>query len=173
MWYWINSPNSPNRQRSDDTPVEVNAVIFKPAAPTFPDIDGPFLNCDSLYGPDYAIRVQVPDLSGPPYNLGIGDVVTLHWVALAGTAGETPIDGAEKDEPVTLDDTTWPVTGFIWLVRPYATHLLPTYDPFGPGGSEGRGRITYSYVVDGETITSEESEARVTMFLGHGSCPIP
>ncbi|WLH43751.1 hypothetical protein [Pseudomonas beijingensis] len=174
VWYWINSPNSPNRQRSDDTLVEVNAVIFKPPAPTFPDKKGQFLNCDSLDGPDYAIRVQVPDLSGPPYNLTAGDEVTLHWVALAGTAGETPIDGAEKDETVILDDTTWPVTGFIWRVQPYRTHLLPTYDPDGPGGSEGRGRITYSYVVDGgETITSEESEARVTMFLGNGSCPLP
>lgn len=173
VWYWINSPDSPNRQRSDDTLVEVNAVIFKPPAPTFPDIKGRFLNCDSLDGSDYAIRVQVPDLSGPPYNLGNGDDVTLHWVALAGTAGETPISGAEKHPTVTLDDTTWPVTGFIWRIEPYATHLLPTYDPTGPGGSEGRGRITYSYVVDGETITSEQTEARVTMFTGTGSCPVP
>lgn len=174
VYYSIHAPDSPNKQDCETIHVNVDVVTLVPDAPVFEGTNpsNGWLTCVSLYAdpanPDSrepAVRVRVPDLS---QHLVVGDTVTVTWTALPGRTGETPI--AEKTQDIVLDATT--VKGFLWLVEPYATYILPTYDPDGAGNT-GRGRIKYEFIKAGETITSDTTETVVAMYNAGGSCPIP
>lgn len=78
---------------------------------------------------------------------------------------------AEFIAPVTL--TVQTAKGFAWRVEPYATYILPTYDPPPGAGAAGHAVTTYSYLKNGETILSHPAEAVVAMFDAAGSCPLP
>lgn len=179
VWYEVGAVDAANRQKSPRTMVKANAVTPQPAKPVYQGLyNNQFLNCDSLYvdpstpgALEPAIRVEVPDLSQAPYFLKDGDQVTLSWVLIGGYVGETPIADSELDQPVTLG-ATYPVTGFIWYVQPYAKHILPAYDPGGTG-QDSRGRAHYSFEFQGETVISAKAEAYVAMHTGTGTCPIP
>lgn len=176
--YRIAGPGSDNQQHSPDTPVNASPIPAPPA-PAFQGLYGDqLLNCDSLYEDpaqphplEPAIRVEIPDLSQAPYSLKEGDTLTLHWIALAGIAGETFLDVTDLHEPVTLD-AAHPPTGFVWRVQPYDTHVLPTYDPDNPGNRVGRGRATYAFEQAGKPVVSLQAQALVAMSASNGSCPI-
>jgi hypothetical protein len=169
--YEIHAPGSENTQHSDFTFVNVHSITIRPDEATFLGLSSTnYLICDSLYAdpvltaPDEpGIRVQIPDLS---QYLKAGDTVTLNWIALQGRDGETPISGTEKEVVKTLDATT--LEGFVWLVEPYHIHILPTYN--GEDDNVGRARVTYSFELNGETVTSKVAEKRVAMFDGNGIC---
>ena len=173
--YRIHAADSENAQHSPATLVSVSAIVIIPDAPTFDGLSpGGWLNCNSLFKDpanpapgEPGVRVSIPDLSK---YLVAGDTVTLHWIASTDEGGEDVIPGTEKIEAITLDDTR-PAEGFTWLVTPYDIHILPTYDPAGHGRS-GFGRIKYSFILQGETITSLQTTARVGMYDASGSCPI-
>jgi hypothetical protein len=176
VYYSIHAPGSENEQHCTTIYVDVDVVTLVPEAPVFEGTNpaNGWLTCVSLYAdpanPDPlepAVRVRVPDLS---QHLVPPATVTVTWTALSGRTGETPIPGAEKTEDIVLDATT--VKGFLWLVQPYTTYILPTYDPAGAGNT-GRGRIKYEFIKAGETITSDTTEAVVAMYNAGGSCPIP
>ncbi|RMU44493.1 hypothetical protein ALP28_04011 [Pseudomonas savastanoi pv. nerii] len=173
--YSIRAADSENTQQSPDTRVGVNAVVIIPDAPVFEGTStSGWLNCNSLYknpanpsSGEPGVRVVVPDLSN---YLAAGDTVTLYWNAFPSAPDDTPISGTEKTEDIVLG-VDYPVTGFTWLVTPYATHILPTYDPSGHG-TNGRGKIKYSFILKGSTVTSLETTAKVGMYDANGSCPI-
>lgn len=172
------SEDASNEQHSTDTKVNADAVTLKAPDPAFEGLfNNKYLNCNSLSDPanpsplDPAVRVRVPDLANSPFALKVGDKISMKWVLLSGVTGETPIDTAELVEEITLNDSNYPPTGFIWRVQPYATHLLPAYDP-GGAGADGRGRASYSFIFNTERIFSVEKEAVVSMHTGVGSCPI-
>ncbi|RMQ38188.1 hypothetical protein ALP86_01681 [Pseudomonas amygdali pv. mori] len=174
--YSIRAADSENTQQSPDTPVNVSAVVITPDAPEFQGTSpGGWLNCTSLYkdpanpsSGEPGVRVVVPDLSN---YLAAGDTVTLYWNAFpSDPQDDTPISGVEKTEHIVLGDD-YPVTGFTWLVTPYETHLLPTYDLAGHG-INARGKIKYSFSLKGSTITSLETTAEVGMYDANGACPI-
>jgi hypothetical protein len=165
--YRISAPDSPNEQHSPMTSVNVTAVVITPPAPQFLKLSANgLLNCSSLDGEDHAVLVQVPDLSA---YLVAGDEVTVTWTPLAGMSGEDLLDEAIKEESISLDADT--VTGFVWRVQPYETHILPTYDPEGAGNA-GRARIKYSFTYKGELATSVTEERIVAMFTAGSSCPL-
>ena len=57
-------------------------------------------------------------------------------------------------------------------VQPYETHVLPTYDPNGPGTNTGRARIHYVFTYRGEEIRSARDERIVTMWGPQGGCSL-
>lgn len=173
MHYRIGSPGSRNEQQSPDRVVNANAVVVRPDAATFRDINGAgWLTCASLDGVDHAVVVVVPDLSK---WLSPADNVNMKWWALPGRTGDPlPITGTTFEEPVALTDAAgaFPVTGFEWRVTPPETYVLPTY--VDETNKDGRGRVTYSFTHKTETITSKVLEANVGMHEATqpGTCPI-
>ncbi|WP_166367092.1 hypothetical protein [Pseudomonas akapageensis] len=172
--YRISSPMVPNKWHSRNRDVIADAVTLRPDAPDFlgrnPNSPN-WLTCVSLYDDvnpdplDPAIRVRIPDLSA---HLQDGDTVTLHWRAVQGFTGEDPVVGVELDEPITLGGNT-PATGFVWRIQPYDQHILPIA---GGARENGRGRVTYSFVRNGETITSKQVEEVVSMHQPSGACDL-
>ncbi|MBD8576003.1 hypothetical protein IFR09_25980 [Pseudomonas syringae] len=173
--YRIHAPGSENYQSSPMTLVNVDAITVVPEKPAFEGLhNNSIINCDSLYADpanpatgEPAVRVKVPDLSR--YQLQDGDKVTLMWRAVEGFIGEVEVPGTAKSTEITLGGAT-PVTGFVWLVQPYETHLLPVYSEV----KYGRGRASYSFIASdsGEELTSEVAEATVALFVPGGACPI-
>ncbi|WP_077046912.1 hypothetical protein [Pseudomonas sp. KK4] len=173
MHYRIGGPDTPNEQQSPPRDVIANAVVLRPDAATFRDVNGAgWLTCKSLDGPDNAIVVLVPDLSE---WLAAGDTVDMKWWALPGRTGEpAPITDTPLDETITLTDAAgaYPVTGFEWRVQPYDKHVLPTY--VDENDKDGRGRVTYGFKFKGVDVTSKTLQANVGMHESTtpGSCPI-
>lgn len=167
-----------NEQHSPNTEVNVNAVIpVGPAAAFLGEVPGPggvkFLNCQSLYdipphADDPAIRVQVPDLSGPPFNLAAGAILSMSW-RVAGYPGGNPIPSVNFDDDITLD-VDHPATGFVWRVTPYADYIAPIYTE---GPQDGTATVTYTFEFNSETVSSIPVEGNVAMHTGVGPCPIP
>ncbi len=175
VFYRIGRDGSNNWQHSPTAYVNVEAIVLTPEAPQFLGLSPiGWLSCVSLYDRetpselDPAVRVQVPDLS---QYLKDGDQLTLTWTPWNRMAGGEVIEEAIKTEVVTLGGAT-PVTGFVWRVRPYETHILPTYNPEG-GSLDGRAQVVYAFELEGETVTSLPVETIVSMHSAGGSCAIP
>jgi hypothetical protein len=172
MYYTIGDPDvTPNRQRSEITLVNVDdAIVLKPDAPTFPHINGRWLICDSLQLPDYAIVVEVPDLSR---WLNIGDTVDMSWQLFEGRTGTTPITDTLFEDSINLTSSAgaYPVTGFQWRVQPYADYIAPAYNP--PNHNDATTKVTYSFTLGVKTVTSETATAWLGMYLGDGGCAVP
>jgi hypothetical protein len=142
MYYTINGPAGNNPQHSESTPVVVNVLTVHFDPVSFPDIydDGAgnrTLSCLSLYSEDYdnpaakfGFRVQVP---GSP-NLKAGDSIISQWLGYEfdGSTEITPTRFTHTKTGLTEDEAK---NGFIFLVEPYATHILPI--------SQGYAEVTY------------------------------
>jgi hypothetical protein len=172
--YGIWDKDLTNEQRSPATSVEVDAVIIVAPQPAFEGLSPRgSLNCDSLLDPsnptaEASFRVSVPDLTS--FGLKAGEKVTMVWTPYQEETGGTPIPNATLKATIELG-TEYPVTGFVWHVKPYKDHILPIYVL---NVQYGRGEVNYSFeLANGETVDSEPLSAKVTLGLGGGSsCPI-
>jgi hypothetical protein len=165
--YRISVPGSPNEQHSKDTLVTAKAVVHTPPAPSFLRVSsGGWLNCDSLDPDDHWIDVQVPDVSK---YAAAGDKITLTWKPFWHRVDQVLLEDAILVEEVELDAAM--VTGFVWHITPYATHILPIYDA-DDSNHDGVGRVHYTLQFEGETITSLEVQAWVGMWDSAGSCDV-
>jgi hypothetical protein len=175
--YRITRDGVPNASVSPSTDVTVTAIVLVPDAPEFlgGNTEAPvgWLTCRSLYDPDddsgaaAAIRVQVPDLAA--YGLVTGAKVTMHWTAVHGFTGETPIPDIDKVEEITL--TAESLNGFVWRVEPYDTHILPIPN-FNAALKDGRARVWYTFELDGTTYTSGTEERIISMHQLGAACPL-
>jgi hypothetical protein len=172
MYYTIgDSMVTPNRQKSVEREVNVNdAIVLKPDAPTFPHIAGSWLICDSLQPPESAIVVKVGDLSK---WLQAGDKVRMSWQLFEGRAGTTPVPDTLLEPEITLggDGDEYPVTGFEWRVEPYTDYIAPAYNP--PAHNDANTIVTYSFTLNGKTVTSKPATAWLGMYLGDTGCQVP
>lgn len=175
--YIVERPGVPNRAKSTATIVNVEAIVLRPDAPEFlggntGDPVG-WLTCNALYDDvnpnplDPSIRVLVKGLRG--YGLKAGDTVTFHWYAVHGFTGEEKIDDTAFDDPVELKEAD--LDEFVWRVQPYADYILPIFD-YNATLHEGRGRVTYSFDLNGKSIESKQAEQIVSMHDAVGSCPL-
>ncbi|MBX8512953.1 hypothetical protein K5D34_25010 [Pseudomonas cichorii] len=132
MYYAINSAGGNNPQKSLSTPVEVSVLVTAFDPVSFPDIyedenGNKTLSCASLYSEDYddpaakfGFRVKVP----ADRDLNPGDVVTAVWQGYEFD-GSTSIPATRftyTHTPLTPEEVS---NGFIFLVEPYADHILP------------------------------------------------
>jgi hypothetical protein len=149
-----------NELHSRNTTVNVDAI--SPVAPPTPKFQGlapgpggnEFLNCSSLvstppHADDPAVRVEVPALNTPPFNLPDGTRIQMSW-RVTKPDGTTPIDSVDFDEEIELG-TDYAAAGFVWRIKPYADYIEPIYIE---GPQDGRARVTYSFEFEGETVSS-------------------
>ncbi|WP_145130211.1 hypothetical protein [Pseudomonas sp. URMO17WK12:I11] len=169
------SADALNEQVSATQPVDVDAVTVILPLPRFLRAVGTWLNCDSLRDTpavpthNMFLKVEIPDMSA---HLQAGDVIELQWAPLIGSSdadGNDPVPGAEKNDQVTLDETS--VNGFVWNIEPYADHLLPTYDA-NPKAGRTRARVRY-FKADDADFASEWAVHRLSLAEGSTSCALP
>lgn len=175
--YEITRTGIPNKTASPSTDVLVNAIVLRPEAPAFlgGNTEAPvgWLGCKSLFDPNDptdtvpSIRVQVPDLA--QYGLTESDTVTMHWTAVHGYSGDTKIPGIDKTEDIAL--TGGKLNGFVWRIEPYDKHILPIPN-YSTTIREGRGRVTYSFTLEGKPYTSLTLEQIVSMHQLGAACPL-
>ena len=150
MYYTINSATGNNPQQSKDTPVDVNVLVVGFDPVSFPDLyensEGQkYLSCPSLHSEDYTdpnakfgFRVQVPGDT----DLKAGDTLIAVWQGYAFD-GTTEIPATRFVHDHGALTAAEAVNGFIFLVEPYATHILPIVQGYAdvtyavtPGGTE-------------------------------------
>lgn len=172
VYYRLRAPGSPNEQIAPTTLVNADAFTLRPPAPKFLKTvqagPGEALVCASLDGPDNAVLVEVPDLSA---WLSVGDFVTLTWIPVARPEGEEIVTRSIKEEPILLGEPGYPVTGFVWRVRPYLRHVYPMH-AIVPDGQikQGRARAHYSFMYEGERVRSHQTECITGMYTAEGTC---
>lgn len=166
--YWVTATGLDNALPSEITEVNVNAIAVELPRADFPSVTGSYPNCRSLEA-NGDLRVAIPDLSE---LLKDGDKIRAVFTPMTGESGaETPIVGADFKIELTLG-TDGPITGFEFLVTPYATHIKPLFDQTAPN-RRGRMKIEY-FFNDGTEDIPSAPYTRVTAFHdGAGECPIP
>ncbi|WP_288754078.1 hypothetical protein [uncultured Pseudomonas sp.] len=169
------SQDALNEQMSQTQWVDVDAVTVILPLPQFLGVRAGWLNCDSLRDVagvptnNMVLKVEIPDMS---VYLKAGDIIELEWAPLIGSKdedGDDPVPNAEKTELVVLDETS--VKGFIWEIKPYADHLLPTYDANLNGGRT-RARVRY-VKADDPDLASEWAVHKLSLAEGSDSCAMP
>lgn len=186
VFYRIRRPSVPaeNYQQSPDTSVDVSSLPLQAAPVAFPNADDSLvpgyqvLTCDQLVENDAGepcIEVQIPDLSGAPYNQQVGDVVSLRWKGFSGMTFDggslTPIapeDGGEYDVEHALEARD--LQGFSWLV-PYEPYGAATYKYKGDPSSEGMIQVSYSIQVGSKVATAQAPDNVIAAFYtSNGPC---
>ncbi len=177
--YMVERPGVPNRPKSASTIVNVEAIVLRPDAPAFlggnTSANPPegWLTCAALYDDDNpspldpAIRVLIKGLGD--YGLKAGDQLTMHWYAVHNLNGEEKIDDTVLDEVIALTEAD--LAELVWRVQPYDEYILPIYN-YHATIHYGRGRVYYSFSIDGKTVNSELAEQVVSMHNAAGSCPL-
>src|SRR5471030_716209 len=146
-----------NEQKSKAISVIVNAIeIPPPAKPTYPTEETfgtiTLINCQSLrifQDKATGIPVTIPSLKNPVYKLKDGDTINIEWKPLDNSDVEIP--DAKFTASTTLNDSMIQ-NGFHWEIKPYADIVQPVFD-FGE--QVVKVETTYSFIVDGVTITSD------------------
>lgn len=175
--YVVERPGVPNRPKSRSTIVNVEAIVLRPDAPEFlggntTPPEG-WLTCGALYDDDNpspldpAIRVLIKGLGD--YGLKAGDTLTMHWYAVHNLSGEEKIDDTVFDDPIVLTEAD--LVELVWRVQPYDDYILPIYN-YHATIHYGRGRVHYSFDLDGKPVNSEVAEQVVAMHDAAGSCPL-
>ncbi|MBX8477480.1 hypothetical protein K5D38_22130 [Pseudomonas cichorii] len=132
MFYSINSDDGNNPQFSRDTYVNVDVLRVSYEPVSFPDVftddlGNTALSCISLYSEDYddpnakfGFRVNVPGDT----DLKAGDEVIAVWQGYEfdGTTEIPATRFTYAHPPLTQEEAA---NGFIFLVEPYADHILP------------------------------------------------
>lgn len=167
--YSITATGLDNDLYSEITEVDVNANSIELPPASFPTVTGNFPNCASLEA-NGDLRVKIPDLSR---LLKVGDEIHVTFTPMTGESGpETPIADAAFEADFILGATN-PITGFEFLVTPYATHIKPLYDQTAATNRRGRMKIEYSFDDKTEVIGSEPLTRLTAFHEGSDSCPIP
>lgn len=176
VFYGIYNPATPdNKQFCESVDVRVSAVsIPVPAIPSYPTqeyfLGKPYINCFSLRrftDGESGVPVLIPSLDNSVYKLQPGSEITLTWQPYDNG---NPISGATIIDKISLDETMIK-NGFTWEVKPYSRVVNPIYNL---GDKIFELKTGYSFIVDGNLISSDSASVGLTMRRGDNTiCPIP
>ncbi|WP_434517898.1 hypothetical protein [Pseudomonas sp. NFX1] len=166
--YVVTRPSVLNPIKSGRQDVAVSAIDITPEAPEFLGLNRiGWLSCVSLFedrlNPDPrepAVRVKVPSLQGR--GLSPGESITMSWTVKEAIDGSgDPIDGVKYEPTISLTDEMIN-DGFIWYVTPYDRYIAPIYHL----STDGFATVTYSFMQEGQAVTSLPAQATVSMHAG-------
>ena len=174
VFYWLRRAGYINAEHSKPKPVKVEVHTIVPDVVEFPGNAGGFMFCHLLdWDPVEGLGIKVHIPANARY-LKLGVVVTVKWQGHKGYDPSGPLP-ADPIAGTDLQHTFPPLTaaqvvnGLDWIVRPYATKILPLYG----GESDQIGRGIVSYTVSGVTPPSPDATLNVALGTGTGTCPIP
>lgn len=170
VWYVLTNPDHVNPQEPDPrTSVDIDfLVITLPEAEAqYPNANG-IVTCNSLRwnsaGTEYGIEYLIP----PSVYLKEGDTVDVEWNGYTNHATPVLVPGTNKKQTFTNLSKEQAEKGIIWLIEPYATHLLPIWSSTA---QTGKGEVKYN--ISGKPAASTPTNTRVVLSQGQGSCNIP
>lgn len=128
-----------------------------------------YLTCKSLRydasdDTKYGFEYRIP----PSKYLNEGDEVKVTWNAYTNFFAPVLIPGAfsEKTFPnITKEQAD---NGIVWLIEPYATHLLPIWQDTA---QIGKGEVAYT--ITGKPAASTPTNTQVVLSQGEGTCNVP
>ncbi|WP_369990421.1 hypothetical protein [Pseudomonas xanthosomatis] len=163
-----------NEQQSPPRLVNVHAISMTPDPMEFLDLDGPWLNCNSLwYDPDAAdpapvFRARVPSLAR--FNISSGTQITMTWYVTKDMAGQDEIDEVQlvQSRNLLADEIE---KGFIWQIGPYDQHILPIYDH---APLYAFAHVFYAVLVPGNPLVSDATQTYVSIAVPDSglTCPV-
>ena len=94
--------------------------------------------------------------------------MNVTWSAFQNVSSPVEQPGAKKEYAFTNISQEQADNGIVWLIEPYAIHVLPTWDKNTPIGV---GVVTYT--IDGKPVDTPATTTEVSLSKGEGSCDIP
>ncbi|WP_447902824.1 hypothetical protein [Pseudomonas serbica] len=170
VWYVLTNPAHVNPQEPDPrTSVKIDFLVFTlPEAVPLHTNSAGIVTCNSLRWDagktTYGIEYRIP----PSGLLKEGDEVNVVWKAYTDFDNPTEVTSAEKKRTFTDITDAQARDGIVWLIEPYATHVLPTWSKTLP---LGKGEVTYT--ITGKPASSDPTNTEVGLSQGEGSCNIP
>ncbi|WP_236710383.1 hypothetical protein [Pseudomonas sp. RIT-PI-q] len=170
VWYVLSNAAHENPQEPQPrTNIDIDWLVFKlpDAVPLHTNPAG-IVTCNSLRwkeeGTSYGIQYRIP----PSGHLNEGDEVKVVWNAYTDFDNPTLIPTAKKEQTFTNITADQARNGIVWLIEPYATHVLPIWSKALP---LGKGEV--SYTITGKPASSVPTNTEVGLSQGEGSCNVP
>lgn len=168
VWYLLTNPTHANPQEPKArTAVDIGFLVleYEEAVPLHLNASG-YITCSSLrwdtnkstFGVEYKI---------PGTNLTQGDEVTITWTAYTDYDKPQPVSSAEKKQVFTDITAEQAANGIVWLIEPYATHILPTWLATA---QVGKGEVIYS--IKDKAGESKPSNDQISMAYGGDTCDL-
>lgn len=152
-----------NEQESPRQLVNVHAISMTPDPMEFLDLDGPWLNCSSLWfdpesaNPEPVFRAKVPPLSR--FNVSPDTQITITWYVTKDMAGKDEINEVKLIQTLILSEDDIK-DGFIWQIGPYDKHILPIYDH---APMYAFAHVFYAVLVPGTPLVSDATQSYVSI----------
>lgn len=170
VWYVLTNVAHENPQEPDPrTSVKIDSLVIKlpEAVPQHTNASG-IVTCNSLRwdagNTTYGIEYLIP----PSTHLKAGDSVEVEWNAYTNHESPTLVPTANKKHTFPNITQEQADNGIVWLIEPYATHVLPSWLKDTP---VGKGEVTYT--ITGKPAASTPTNSKVALSQGEGSCNVP
>ncbi|WP_247255713.1 hypothetical protein [Pseudomonas moorei] len=170
VWYELSNPAHANPQEPDPrTAVQIDFLVLElPEAIAQHVNPSGIVTCNSLRWNSGATSYGIEYLIPPSTHLKAGDDVDVEWKGYTSFASPVLVPAAGKKHTFTNITEVQARDGIIWLIEPYATHLLPIWSSTA---QTGKGEVTYT--IKGKPAASTPTNTRVVLSQGEGSCNIP
>ena len=170
VWYQLtNALHAEPQVPKDRAEVDISFLKFRlpQAQPQHLNANGR-LSCASLRwneaGTEYGVEFLIP----PSGQLKAGDDVAVTWKAFKNFTTPVEQPGATKEYTFTDISQEQADNGIVWLIEPYATHVLPAWEK---NNQIGLGEVTYTIV--GKPVDTPVTTTPVSLAQGEGTCDIP
>ncbi|WP_458131623.1 hypothetical protein [Pseudomonas sp. R3-41] len=170
VWYVLTNPAHANPQEPKQrTSVKIDFLVqtLPAAIPQHTNTNG-IVTCLSLRWDPASTTFGIEYLIPPSPYLKQGDSVEVEWKAYTDFSNPVHVPAANKRH--TFSDITQEQAdnGIVWLIEPYATHVLPTWQSTA---QIGKGEV--SYKITGKPLQETPTNTRVAMSQGEGTCNVP
>ncbi|MCL6703301.1 hypothetical protein [Pseudomonas sp. T1.Ur] len=170
VWYVLtNSAHANPQEPKQRTSVMIDFLVqaLPEAIPKHTNTNG-IVTCLSLRwntgGTTFGIEYLIP----PSPYLKQGDTVEVVWKAYTDFSNPVHVPAADKTHTFSNITQDQADNGIVWLIEPYATHVLPTWQSTA---QIGKGEV--SYKITGEPFQQTPTNTRVAMSQGEGTCNVP
>ena len=170
VWYVLTNANHKNPQEPENrTEVDVDFLVIKlPPAEALNLNAAGRITCSSLRwnvgNSSYGIEFRIP----PSAQLKAGDTVEAEYKAFTDYSSPVEVPGANKTQMFTNITDSQAANGIVWLIEPYATHVLPTWSNDKP-----LGLVEVSYTIIGKSALPTPVSTQIGLAQGEGSCNVP
>lgn len=170
VWYVLTNEDHENPQEPDPrTSVDVSFLVIKlPAAQALYTTPGGILSCNSLRWNATSTTFGIEFLIPPSEQLKAGVTVEVEWKAFKDMDNPEELPGAYKKTTFTDISESQATNGIVWMVEPYATHILPTWSKDTPVGV-----CEVTYTIVGKPASAPTTSTLIGMSQGEGSCNLP
>jgi hypothetical protein len=170
VWYVLTNTDHENPQEPETrTAVKIDFLVFRlPEAIARHTNPAKIITCNSLRWNASSTTFGIEFLIPPSNHLKAGDTVVVEWKAFTDFATPVEVPAAAKTHTFTNITSDQATNGIVWLIEPYATHVLPTWIKATP---LGKGEVTYT--ITGKPPLPTPTNTMVGLAQGEGSCNVP